>query len=914
MEGLNKEKVLLLATLVLCGGLFLLHTGGAPPSARVRKAREKKLPSLGLPPALFPLPPGKGKKGRDIFLRPSESEPLPPLALAPPPRDPLPIVAPVPVPGPGPEGYQVLLVSGSVHTAKTQPGTETQGEAKAAGERKAEGQPPGESPPGAEASQAPAPAGETPPEQEKWKKQYDWIQTRSETIYGFITNPDRFDLKVPLPPGKEIKIQAVSPATGKSIGLESIPGKVVLAFGLADTVPNWIELKKRTLHRGKAFAKERRAFIEELLQKAEEHPEALAEARRQAEILAQDAPEDSRTWMLTARIYAKAGELEKEYLLYKKLLADPSFQNLAFVHLGLARIYARLTLYDAAEAEFKRACSLERSNWEVLLGTGTFLLDRGRAAEALPFLRKAVQFAPSDAAKRFQCRYQAARALLALGRLDEASREVETARNAGFQSPYLDLLQGILLLCSGKPGDALTPLGAAFQALPGRAEPGLALGIAQGLLGKYDQARATLEAAGARDPLVRPRAEGALAWFQRKEGSPSDALDTVGKALQEAPDDPFLLYLSARLQRENGDPEGARVPLSDLLARYQAVPAFLVEFALVEMENQNLRKAQELVERALEGAGPSAPPVWLDLKGDILLLLHRLNEAYDTFLLSKKQNRSPHARMGLAQVAYYKGDIQECLDILQGILNDYPAKSFWAEKAGALRARIAYHAQLEQVVDDFQRARLGAGRWRSLRQARAVPRIQEGWLVLQGTLDRERNRKPLAVVRENLAPGRFVSVGVDCKILPGNQCDRVGLRLGVARTLGRGFRKELDPEVSVYWDSERGTGVTLIRGNGVTEEKDRKPTPVPPGAWKEGEAVRLRIEYGAGPGGSPPGRTGIPKVRIYVGDTLVRELPLPGLGRSRGDLEVFLFAEGRPGENVQAAFDNFRLVRKKEGV
>ncbi len=913
MEGLNKEKILLLATLVLCGGLFLMESGGKPPSGRVRTAGEKEVPPLDLPPSLFPLPPGKKAKGRDIFLRPSESEPLPPLALEPPPRDPLPIVAPVPIPGPEPEGYQVLLVSGAVQSQEAGKGGETAGAGTPAGGEKTGGAA-GEEPAPAAREPVPSQSGPVLSEEEKWKKQYDWVQTQTNTIYGFILNPDRFDLKVPLPPGKEIRIQTVSPRTGKSVGILPIPGRTILAFGLADTVPNWIELKKRTLRGGKAFAKERRIFIEELLDKAEEHPEALEEARRQAAILVKDAPEDPRTWKLMARIYSKAGDLEKEYLLYKKLLADPAFRNQAFVHLGLARVYARLTLYDAAEAEFQRACELERSNWEVLLGFGTYLLDRGRAAQALPYLRKAIQFAPSEAAKRFQCRYQTARALLALGRLSEASKEVETARSAGFQSPYLDLLQGILLICSGKPRDALDPLGKALQELPDRAEPGLALGIAQGLSGNLEQAFATLEAAGERDPLVHPRTQGAEAWFQRKKGSLSDALDTARKALQEAPDDPFLLYLSARLQRENGDPEGARVPLSELLARYQAVPAFLVEFALVEMENQNLRKAQELVDRALEGAGASAPPVWLDLKGDILLLLHRLNEAYDTFLLSKKQNRSPHARIGLAQVAYYKGDIQEALDILQGILNDYPVKSFWARTASELRARIAYHAQLEQVVDDFQRARLGAGRWRSLRQSRAAPRIEEGWLVLKGVLDRERNRKPLAVVRENEAPGRFVSVEVDCKILPGNQCDRVGLRVGVARTIGRGFRKELDPEVSVYWDNERASGMTLVRGNGVTDEKERKPKPIPEGLWKEGEPTRLRVEYGAGPGQMPPGQSGIPKVRIYVGDTLVREVQLPGLGRSRGDLEIFLFAEGRPGERVQAAFDNFRLIRKKEGA
>ena len=912
MEGLNKEKILLLSALVLCGGLYLLHSGGRPPSARVGRAKERKPSALDLPASLFPLPPGKEGKGRDLFLRPSESEPLPPLALEPPPMDPLPVVAPVPVPGPGPEGYQILLVPGAVGSPPAQPGEEPGKAAQPAGEEGKQGET--ASPAGGEAQPSSSP-GEAPSEAEKWKKQYDWILLRrGGIVYGFITNPDRFDLKLPLPKDKEIRIQAVSPRTGKSIGLQAFPGRLVAAFGFADTVPNWIELTKRRLHGGKAYAEERRAFIEELLQKAEEHPKALEEARVQASLLVQDAPEEPTTWIAQAHVFSKAGDLENEYLLYKKLMADPAFKDRAFVHLGLARVYARLTLYGAAEAEFKRAYQLERSNWEVLLGMGTYLLDRGRAAEALTYLRRSVQFAPADAEKRFRCRYQAARALLALGRLDEASKEVETARAAGFQSPLLDLLQGILLLCSGKPRDALDPLGRALDALPDRAEPGLALGIAQGLAGDKKQAFQTLEAAGLRDPLIHSRTLGAHAWFQRKEGLPSDALDTARKALQEAPDDPFLLYLVARLQRENGDPEGARVPLSELLSRYQAVPAFLVEFALVEMENQNLRKARELVERALEGAGSSAPPVWLDLKGDILLLLHRLNEAYDTFLLSKKRNRSPHARIGLAQVAYYKGDIQECLDLLQAILNDYPEKSFWAGRANELRNRISYHAQLEQVVDDFQRARLGAGRWRSLRQSRAVPRIEEGWLVMKGVLDRDRNRKPLAVVRENEAPGRFVSVEVDCKILPGNQCDRVGLRIGVARTIGRGFRKELDPEVSVYWDNERGCGMTLVRGNGITQEKDRKPSPVSAEAWKEGEPARLRIEYGAEPGEGPSNRAGIPKVRIFAGGTLVREIQLPGMGRSRGDLEILLFAEGRPGETVQAAFDNFRLVRKKEGV
>ncbi len=909
MEGLNKEKILLLATLVLCGGLFLLQSGGKPPSTRVRKAREKTPPPLDLPPAFFPLPPGKGVGGRDIFLRPSESEPLPPLALEPPPRDPLPIVAPVPLPGPLPEGYGVLLVAGMVEPS----GGEAAPAAEAGGKE------------GEESAQAPSgpPAGGSPPssskggevpEKEKWKDQYDWIVTSTGMVWGFITNPDRFDLKVPLPPGKEIHIQAVSPRTGKSIGPLTFPGKVITAIGFARTVPNWIELKKRTLKRGNVYAKERRAFIEELLAKAEEHPEALEEARRQAAILAQDAPSEPATWKVTAQVYAKAGELENEYLLYKKLLADPRFKDRAFVHLGLAGIYARLTLYDSAEAEFQRAYELERSNWEVLLGFGTYLLERGKPAKALPYLQRAVQFAPQDAERRFQCRYQVAKALIALGRIGEAEKEVERARSAGFQSPLLDLLQGIVLICSGKPGEALDPLGKALEALPDRAEPGLALGIAQGLSGKRAQAFSTLEAAAPRDPLVHPRILGARAWFQRKEGKASDALDSARKALEESPDDPFLLYLAARLQRENGDPEDARSALEELLSRYQDVPVFLAEFALVEMESQDLRKAKELVERALEEAGPSAPAVWLDLKGDILLLLHRLNEAYDTFLLSKKQSRSPHARMGLAQVAYYKGDIQECLDILQGILNDYPKKDPWALEAAKLRSMISYHAQLEQVVDDFQRDRVGAGRWRIYRQARAEPRIREGWLFLEGTLDRDRNRKPLAVVRENEAPDRFVSAEVDLKILPGNQCDRVGLKVGVARTIGRGFRKDLDPEVSVYWDNERGCGVTLVRGNGITDEAERKPKPVPAEAWKEGGPVHLRIEYGAAPGEVPPDRTQIPKVRIYVGGVLVREIPLPGLGRSRGDLEVFLFAEGRPGEAVRAAFDNFRLVRKKEGA
>lgn len=895
MGYFNKERILLVAALGVCGTLYVLGARGAGASGPVKPGAEKAAAAEPLAAPGYPFAGAAAAPGRDIFQRPTESEPLAPLSLAPPPRDELPLVAPVPIPGPGPDGFFVLRHSGEI--LPTPPGLES----PAAEEPAAAAQPP---------AAEPAPKGpeerQDPQDQALLRQRYDWIVDRANnTHYGFILNEGRFDLKLPLDKEQGLTIRAVNPRTGVSTTTYTVQGDRVARFGFAETVANWIEIGKRALPRGQAYDQDRRQFIHALLEKAEESPEALQEAARQAEILVADSKDAPASWETMARVHARSGELEKEFLLYQR--ASTEFRDRAFVRIGLGKIYQRLTLMGEAEAEFRRALQLEPS-WESHMALGGFLLQAQRYSEALPVLQRAIQLAPADSKSRFEIRYQVASALLGLGQAQEAGEEARRAREAGFETPLLDLLDGLVLLCGGKAPEALEPLARAVEALPDRAEPGLALGIASGLAGKHAEALAALEAAGARDPLIRPRGLGARAWVLRRVGLGGEALAALEAGLRMAPDDPYLLYLAGRVRREAGDVEGARTALTALMRRHPAVPEILMEMARVELEDEALLRAENYASRALELAGARADTQWEELLGDIFLMLKRTSEAEDVFQRAVKRNRSPHARIGLAQAAYYRGEVEDSVDQLRRMIEggEFPAGDPWLLFAQDLHDRIVGHALKEQVVDDFQRQEVGL-RWKLQKYAQAAPRIQDGVLLLQGPLDRER---VLGAMRENEEARLFVSVEVECKVLPGHLAEAAGVRLGVLRQVGRSLKAELDPEIALWWDSERGHGLVQVTGTRTRTEEERRPQPIPVELWPLGETVRIRVEYSGPSGRAEEAGRGI--LRILVAEQLVRSMELPELGRATGKLQIELFARGKAGERANLQFDNFRLIRRKE--
>ncbi|MGH9335141.1 MAG: tetratricopeptide repeat protein, partial [Vicinamibacteria bacterium] len=259
--------------------------------------------------------------------------------------------------------------------------------------------------------------------------------------------------------------------------------------------------------------------------------------------------------------------------------------------------------HEEAEALLRRAIEERRREHAWMHTLAKSLLDRGRSADALELLDRAL-------ALRDRGEYHVAKAMCAvdLGDLDVAEEELEIALASEEPIRFLEgpsvvdgrveafFQLGKLLALRGKDRESLEALEAALKADPAHIDARLHRGLAQKRLGNLDQARASLE----RVVKERPSHFGALYGLYQtllalgdREAARSlaEKLESLGELEGEIQ---FLLSAADSLERTlSGGVDDARLE-SSIVEKRLALGDRLVEAGRTEEALQHLLAARRL--------------------------------------------------------------------------------------------------------------------------------------------------------------------------------------------------------------------------------------------------------------------------------------------------------------------------------
>lgn len=899
--NLRKEHVVLAGTLVVLGALYF--TGGSAPVASRGGSKGGAAPELerhAVPDTALSLPAARAlaQLDRDIFAPPRDTRPLPPLELEEPPLFALSALRPPCVPA-----LDSKLFGRALRTElapRSVPGLFASAEDADAGDS-FEALDGGVGPDVAAAPDVPT-SSLTPDQRaalfDGYKRLHDWMRLDDgEPLFGQIRNADRYGLRSR---GQEdVLFVEVKPETGaeRFPGQKPVPYKRarVTEFGFADTPSNRIQLRRRDFvgDVGPSQYANLLAFADECVAQRLAAREALSVAEEMYARAATVDAQDPTPQLGLARCYEAGFQLEKAYEVYQRLLA--TYAHRPEVHVGIGELEARLRLFESAESHLREAERTGRTQWRVQLALGRFLFERGRFTEALPHLREAYKFEPSEppaAPTRARIRTALGRALLATGSYDEALSVFEKAQQADAGDP--DAFAGRLsALRMGAKGSAPvgSPSGASF-------ELSLARALADLDAGNFAAARDGLALAASSDPLRAPEAWRALSWLAESCGYPEESARWIEAALEGDPTDTWSLYQQGRLLAGRDDVQGAREALVRALDREIDFVDALVALGHLAYRTGDHAAAERYLERALS-IEPRRPEV-LALRGlnyvrqsDYALA----RESFDNALgLDPMQ---PLARVGQAWTTYRGGDAEKArtqFAELNDVRRNLPESDPFRMYAMGQMARIEEHVSKVVWSDSFERLQL-KNDWDVEEAAGPVVSLVDGSARIEGTFA----ANGAARLYRAYAAAEFVAVELSLTV-PSDSNAKVGLFVSKERRVGSG-QSQVQSKFGIA--RRRDGGLVVLLMDAATAEEAWQDIPAVGGKswWPVDKPVRVRIER-VGEGNDATGRISIDGIAVREG------FKLPRLAASTQDVRVGVFVEGQSGLKGRAIVDDVEVTRR----
>lgn len=894
---LRQEQVVFGVVAAILGTLVFLKGGASASRVRASTPRSLELERVDVPDTdrARDVAASTPAFERELFTPPSDTRPLPPLELTDPPPQRLPILLPPPWPQPRARHFaDSLRVPFEI--------APVEGLFEGDGQGLPEFEPGGGGFEVEAALSAASPAEESASDRgariEGYKSLYDWIRLNEfQHLFGRIENVDRYGAGDVERDDEPILFLQLDPRTGmeRYAGQGPVPYERdrVSSFGFARTVSNEIELRRRDFREiSRANYLLGLEFADFCVRNRLEAPRALEIAREVYERLRAFDPADPLPELGLARCHEAGFEFERALEIYEELVQR--YGHRASPHVRLAELEARFLLYESAEARFRRAVEVERSDYEANWALGRFLTERGRPEEALEFLEAAQRYeprAPERRDVRLSIRLDGVECLVALGRIEEAAQRLRAGLSGSTEDARL---RGIAMALEYLGGERL--LGpeaegvheASFEAL-------LAQGLIDARNGATTRARDLLFAAAEEDPLRANAAWRGLAYLALVGGYHEGAVEFVLRALEVDPRDAYAHYLHGRLLEEIDDHDGAREAFEAALELDPDFEDATASRAEIEYRRGAHSDAERYFERAVNQA-PDRADVRA-LRGLNLLALGQVARAQETFentLVLDPLDAT--AQGGLAWCLYLEGDSAEALVQFANLderRRDRPEEDPWRVWARAQIARISDHLQKVAWVDDFERRELRNG-W--IAEERSGPTVQlvEGTVHLEGVFELPGEAR---VFREYPA-GLFVSFEADVRVDAGGNA-RVGVF--VAREIERSGREvQVAGDLALSRHKDGPLQVRVRRGSG-----DETPwLDVPVAEFPAGEWVRVRIERVGGGAQT--------RFSTFVnGLPASREESIPALGRATSPLRVGLFAQGETGRRARVELDRVEVVYRR---
>jgi tetratricopeptide (TPR) repeat protein len=938
---IEKEPALLIAVVLIVGLMFArLETN--PAAIRGRKQAEalefvaRPAPELSRARASS-ASTSKGSSGRNLFVKPSDTQALPLLEWSNPERAPLASIFPPPVPGPAPAFFgthlrreQQILSSLAVETTPSSlsefneagaiPGVSTRDRREGVksalrelGKRRGfEEEEEIETP----AQRAARKAG--------YRRVYDWIELGDAiVIYGSIVNEDRFGFSVGQRPNEPVLFLQIEPKTGR----EAFPGLDPIAYdrervtdmALADSRGNQLELEAREIRVTQAMAGRVLSFAKSCLEARHEAPRALDIARGLLNELAAIDPDDPAARLGLARCFEAEFDFESAFIAYREML--DTFAHRSEVFVALAELETRCLLFDAAEERLNQAIRVDRNSWGAQWALGKLLARKGQHARALEALQIANQNAPSDAgtwSTRVEMRTDLASALLRMGDVESAMGELVIARRL---DPLRQSTLAAIINCALLKPAAVDSISAsastvnpesALQALlqpvwdlaEGETESGDAVGVGFELLmslglwslehGDLATARARLESAAAADPLRACTAWRALSTVSELAGLGDDAMRAIDLALDSDPTDAWSLYQRGRLLVGLDELEEAQLYFEAALEQDLDFDDALVAIGELLYMQGEFEAASRYLDRALSRDAERVESH--RLSGLVEMgtgAFFKASAAFEKVLLRKPKD--PIALGGIAWCTYQTGDASEALILLAQLIDsrrDLPETDVYRVWAQSQIDRLTDHLEKVAWSDGFARTVIRNG-WQIKEGAGPLVQLDQESVRLSGSF---RAAGTSELYREYPA-NSFVSIEASLWVAD-NSPVRAGLFVARERRRGRDWRRESEVSIARHWDG--AAEVRIVRS--ASEEPEIQKTdaiPFPTGRW-----VRVRIER--------TGTSEAPTMDVFMDDvSIVASADFPQIGRSGQPLRVGVFVEGDTGRLADLIVDDVVVVYRE---
>jgi TolB-like protein/tetratricopeptide (TPR) repeat protein/DNA-binding winged helix-turn-helix (wHTH) protein len=322
------------------------------------------------------------------------------------------------------------------------------------------------------------------------------------------------------------------------------------------------ELFRRALEEDPGFARAQAGLCQVAIERFEstsatDQVYAAEAACRQA---LETDPTLTETQIALGKLYLASGRPEQAEAVFRSLLRGAPRD--AELHIGLARALAKSNRPDEAERSFREAIAVEPGFWQTYNSLGEFLFQLGRSREAAEAYRRVTELAPGNASAYNNL----GAALLSAGDLQQSARAFEQSNKIEpSRAAYSNL--GTLYYYLGRFEEAVAAYSKAIALAPedhrlwgGRADSRWYL----------PQGRAAARADYRRAVLLAEKALAVdatdadtwalLGYFYGRLDDQDRSRRYLARALELAPDQPFVVYCAALAAADRGDrPEAQRL-------------------------------------------------------------------------------------------------------------------------------------------------------------------------------------------------------------------------------------------------------------------------------------------------------------------------------------------------------------------
>ena len=415
------------------------------------------------------------------------------------------------------------------------------------------------------------------------------------------------------------------------------------------------------------------------------------------------------------------------------------------------------------------------------------------------------------------------------------------------------------------------------------------------------------------DPLLRHRAMTGLALICSRISDFDSALTFLDRALEASPNDVYALYLRGRTLRLMGQFAAAEEALAATLVQHDDFVHAIVEMSLVQAglasqaigadQAAFLIGARRYMDRAV-ALSPKPELELLELQGMRAFAAADRRGARSAFeqaeALASSDEMNGYAKGSQCVVLYSRGRVDEARLRLERLERDVGRESVMGKWAGDTINAIADHAEKETLGDSFDRAAIG-DIWAKNQDGSLRPEVKNGRMVLQG---RFKTKGAVSAERANgVKPGKnFLAVSVTMAVGPKHNSTNSIAGLAIETRRARSG-VEFSARVGMY------NGKPYVE---VIDGRDEKgpiriaPSLTVPLRTDGPQELELRVEPRTGNNSKQL------QLLVYLNGALVLSHELKQLsGSTQNELRTVLFAEGDPAAQVDLAFDDYKLERRK---